>query len=150
MQIQERERERDRETERERERNTCELNSLHVPFQVLVIYAFHPGTYWGTLASFWLTPCPGRNVGVGAGTDSHRRIPVTEISASSSKPCCTHFSFISFCLSNHCSENSFIPVWLHYENKPIQMYWKFYHQKKRKFSDEKLSNFSHFCSTRRF
>ena len=24
----------------------------------------------------------------------------------------------------------------HYENKPIQIYWKFYHQKKRKFSDK--------------
>ena len=24
----------------------------------------------------------------------------------------------------------------HYENTPIQIYWKFYHQKKGKFSDE--------------
>ena len=26
----------------------------------------------------------------------------------------------------------------HYENMPIQIYWKFYHQKKWKFSDKKL------------
>ena len=32
----------------------------------------------------------------------------------------------------------------HYENIPIQIYWKFYHQKKN--SDKNLWSLSHFCS----
>ena len=37
----------------------------------------------------------------------------------------------------------------HYENKPIQIYWKFYHQKKWKFSDKNSDIFSYFCSKHR-
>ena len=37
---------------------------------------------------------------------------------------------------------------IHYENLPIQIYWKFYHQKWR-FSDKKFWYFSHFCSNHR-
>ena len=35
---------------------------------------------------------------------------------------------------------------IHYENTPIQIYWKFYHHKDWKFSYEKSWNFSYFCS----
>ena len=37
----------------------------------------------------------------------------------------------------------------HYENTPIQLYWKFYHQKKWKFSDKKFWYFSYFCTKHR-
>ena len=38
----------------------------------------------------------------------------------------------------------------HYEKKkPIQIYWKFYHPKKWKFSDKKFWYFSYFCSKHR-
>ena len=35
--------------------------------------------------------------------------------------------------------------YFHYENKPIQTYWKFYHQKKWKFSD-KNSDIFHYSA----
>ena len=38
---------------------------------------------------------------------------------------------------------------IHYENTLIQIYWKFYYQKKRKFSDKKFCYFSYFCSKHR-
>ena len=31
-------------------------------------------------------------------------------------------------------------VFLHYENTPIQLYWKFYHKKTRNISDKKNSD----------
>ena len=34
----------------------------------------------------------------------------------------------------------------HYENTPIQMYWKFHHQTNWTFSDKKSDVFSYFCS----
>ena len=38
--------------------------------------------------------------------------------------------------------------WSHYENTPIQIYWKFCHQK-MKISDKKFWHFSYFCSKHR-
>ena len=35
---------------------------------------------------------------------------------------------------------------LHYENTPIQIYWKFYNQKRRKKFRYKILKFSYFCS----
>ena len=40
-------------------------------------------------------------------------------------------------------------TYFHYENTPIQIYWKLYNQKKRKFSDKKFWYFSYFCSKHR-
>ena len=38
---------------------------------------------------------------------------------------------------------------VHYENMPIQIYWKFYNKKKGKFSDKKFWYVSYFCSKHR-
>ena len=41
-------------------------------------------------------------------------------------------------------------LWMrHYENRPIQIYWKFYNQKKGKFSDKNFWYFSYFISKHR-
>ena len=37
----------------------------------------------------------------------------------------------------------------HYENMPIQIYWKFYHKKKMKIFSKKFWYFSYFCSKHR-
>ena len=39
-----------------------------------------------------------------------------------------------------------IGLFWHYENMPVQIYWKFYTTKKWKFSDKKFWYFSYFCS----
>ena len=46
---------------------------------------------------------------------------------------CT-FMFALFCIYI----KNFVTVRTHYENMPIQMYWKFYHQKMKIFREKNL------------
>ena len=80
----------------------------------------------------------------------------TKIQMSLSGPS-TNFAFCLFCLywiigscsisevkehEKHCKFSA------HYENMPIWIFWKFYHQK-MKISDKKIWYFSHVCSKHR-